>query len=429
MGLFRLELKKQPWLLHMAGLVALTLLFCVPLGHQLGILQTTYSYTDGMRHADYEHRTAAAAHHEMVTAQKSTVLALAAQNKTVANKASSAALAAVRAIKAPLLAHQYLAVDRILLDVITRYPELVYRHELYDLLGGPYISGQVTAWESATKRLRYATQHGVNHPLTSDDTQSSTVATYNVFSRYGSYVWKRLWLNGGMHVWYKINPGTALVWLFLTYATLVLASVFNFDRRHRTENLMRLTPRGDLGMIVTRAAVTVALIGAVAIGFTLLGNAANAIVPGHIWGSWFYPLVTVAHSTAYISPVWQYIGSELLLLMLWVFVLSGFTFIFSQVVRNLLLLLALDALTFLAVPLHLMELLPPAVQKLTPAFYTNPPALFAQDQQFRGIVSLVPVWLVFVGWGVAAWVFGAFLLRSRTRGYWRRSQGPRKAAA
>ncbi|WP_225049318.1 hypothetical protein [Lacticaseibacillus kribbianus] len=411
---FRLELRKQPWLVHVAAILGLLLLFAVPLGHAVGLLTTQYTYVGGRAVPSYRKTSFAAAYRQVLRERAAQEADLVMLQKQVPEPSRQAAIDLLRRIEAPLRRQDFLQVNRLTLAALKQTPAISDNRYLGDFLEDSRDSHNTTRWEMTTKRLQVYVDHHINALLTIDAATSATVAVYRVLARYGTYPYKWAYINNHRQDFYKLSPGTALLWIFLCYAALTLALAFSYDQRAGTASLMRITPVSELTTALIRGATGLALIAASLL--VLLGGAlaVNALLPGHRLGTLAYPLVVVSHSSAQVYPVWQYYMSTALVLGAWAVLLSGVAFLASLFVRNIIGMGALCALSFALVPLHVLDVFPENVQHLMPASYTNPPAMFAQAYQFHA-TQPADAYRVLLVWAAVAWLAGAAVLRLRTR--------------
>ncbi|WP_225048514.1 hypothetical protein [Lacticaseibacillus kribbianus] len=409
-GLLALELKKQPWLLHLAALIGLVLMFAVPLGHTLGILPTTYHYMRGMRIPNYATTSEKAMVDALPRRLEDQVTSLRQFNH---NDTATLAIKVLGTMKKPLAEHDFVAVNRLALNAINKHPELAEMNDLGTFIYNDYTTPQLQL-ETMQKVLGYYVKHDINAlPAVAEQT-TAMAKVHGLFSRYGSHVYKWTVVQGQKHYFYKLNAGTTLTWIFLCYVALVMAAVFGFDTRHQTENLMRMTPRGDLRMAATRAGLTLAAIAVVLAAVFGLALAVNAVVPGTVLGSIWQPAIHSAVTGVTLTPMWQDIVWQLGVWWAWAAFLSGVAFLVTQFTGNLLMTLTITAATFFIAPLHALDVLPVAVQKLLPAFYTNPPALLAHADPF-GAATPATAFIILAAWTAAAWLLAGAVQRVRYR--------------
>ncbi|WP_262316841.1 hypothetical protein [Lacticaseibacillus parakribbianus] len=418
-GQIRLELRKQPWLLHLAGLIAMLLLFAGPLGHALGVIPTTYRFFGGVRTPSYVNYTtdseAKAVQKARAAVEKQYVGAV----KIRPANDTKAMLKLMRDLRRPLAQRDYLTANKLTLAAIDKEPLLANSYELKQVINTTDAGSASLNADAMAASLHYYIDHRINSLQIIDEKVSAVTAVQGVMSRYGSHVYKVLVLDNKKQSFVKLNAGTPLTWIFLCYVVLALALVFNFDRRNNTENLMRMSPRRDWAMVLVRAAVTLSIIVAVLALTVVLALAINAGLSGHTLGPLGYPLITTSAATVIVTPVWQYVGTALAQYVLWAVLLSGVAYVVTQFVAEPLLVLLLCSLTFLGLPLKFLEVLPLPVRQLFPGLYTNPPALADRADYFR-LIPLHRALTVLIVWTVVAWVLGVVVqhVRYRKRGPW-----------
>ncbi|WP_461226320.1 hypothetical protein [Lacticaseibacillus suihuaensis] len=413
-GLLSLELKKHPWSLHLAALLGLLLLFAVPLGHHLGILTTTYRYVAGTRFPSYDPSPATAMEQAAPGQRAAAERQVRADLKANPNLAAAKpALALLAAIRDPLAERDYLTVDRLTLAAITKHPEILDNIQRLDFIENTFTTTQLNL-EAKQQILAYYVKHRINALPTIASRGTAAASVYGVFSRYGSHVWKWTMVGTRKHYFYKLNAGTTLTWVFLFYAAFVLTAALGYDQRHNTETLMRMTPRRDLRMVATQAALTIAVIAVVLVALVGLAMLITAIVPGKRLGTLWQPVLHTTPASVYLTPMWQEIALQLGMLWLWAVLLAGVAFLATQLTTNPLLALLLTCAAFFLAPLHVLDALPLAVQKVLPAFYTNPPATLAKAEPFNN-TSPATVFLVLAVWAVLVWAGAAVVQQLRYR--------------
>ncbi|WP_225048116.1 hypothetical protein [Lacticaseibacillus kribbianus] len=419
-ALIRLELKKQPWVIHLVALLGMLLLFAAPLGHYLGVLPNQYYIIDGVKHYLSVRKTRANQQAAAVATVKRELKENLKNQRDYPDHDRPAAIKMLRAVQSPLARGDYRTVNRVTLAAITKDPTIVYNDYAKDFLqsGG---ENQVNKWERVAYPLKDLVRRNQNRLLAIDQTTTATAIVYNVWADAGSHTSETVSADDASQVTTgaATDLGTPLMWAFLAYVTVALALVFNFDARNHTEPFMRMTPAADLRLAVTRGLLTLVVIFGVMLALIGLALVMNAAVPGQTFGSLGLPLADTFQSHTTIVPIWLYLARALALMMAWAALIAGIVFTISQVSGNALVAMMFSAALILLMPLHVLDGLDVAVRQLFPAYYTNPAALLNHLDYFAG-KTLAQVLALFARWTLAAWLIGAIAqwLRAHVRAPW-----------
>ncbi|WP_461225736.1 hypothetical protein [Lacticaseibacillus suihuaensis] len=386
LALIRLELRKQPWVIHAIALVGMLMLFAAPMGHYLGVLPNQYYILNGVKHYLSTRQTADDRYHQVVATVDRELKANLKQQAYYPDHNRAAAVTMLKAVQKPLADRDFVKVNQLTLAAITKHPTIVYNDYAKGFL---QTSGanQVNKWERVAYPLRYLVKHRENRLLAIDQTTSATAIVYNVWAKAGSHAAQTASADDPSQMTDStaIDQGTPLMWAFLAYATIVLTLVFNFDQRNHTEAFMRMTPAADFRLAVSRAVITLAVIFAVMLALIGLALAVNAAVPGQTWGSLSLPIADTFQSHTTAVPIWLYLGRALALMMAWAALIAGIAFTVSQFSANALVGMMVAAALILLMPLHVLDAFGQPVRQLFPAYYTNPAALLNHLDFFAGI--------------------------------------------
>ncbi|KRN23084.1 hypothetical protein [Lacticaseibacillus camelliae] len=392
-----LELKKQPWLLHLFWLIMLVAVMgTLGVGWENHLQRHGVGYPETGFKTDWDKATTAgeAAWNMRYLEHDIKADTKAAAKLPAVQQGDNKAQALMETMLADYQKRDYRHLNQAILKAAQEDPQAVKSIEELN-----YLSPNT---DELIALMRYMVKHLPNRLIQVDAMTSVTGNFAAIF---------------GLQNYFSASNGKdaeVLTALLLIMGLTLFCYVYFQDRRLTTDTMMRTAPVSGMKQALIRGGVTLGLINLILLIAVVSTLLAMSLLPGHEFGTWLQPLVYTLNSHVGTTSLAQALGQEWLMINLWWLVFAGLAFCLSLVSRNLLVGMLVLAVVAFANRLQLLGLIDPALRTYVPSAHTVFPNLILHSGSY-GEVAFGTVVVTFVAWILALFICGGLIQMARQR--------------
>ncbi len=196
--------------------------------------------------------------------------------------------------------------------------------------------------------------------------------------------------------------------MLLAIIIIFVAQAFGTHRKNDSNALMSMAPISDTKILLARVVTLLLVLDCIIIFAYLIIAICISLIPGHDFGSLFFPIMTSKNGGFLASSVISMFWHMLTYYSMWIIMLGSCAALLIHAVKDTISLVFLLGLGTFPQLVGLTSLLPITIINFLPAGYLNLPQILLHTGEFKSM-SYLSVISVFGFWSVCFWVVNTFI--------------------